>query len=143
GINGVGVTTAVICCLTSYVNNFANIHQTSFNFRYDIAPTVELRLRYSLDNQHNNYAEAPGPSHFSRPPGYTGSLPNNYTFFDIGNNAYDSKEIDQLYEYDIRARIGQSALRVSYASYNSAATVLNHSGGLPCNACTLSGELTV
>jgi len=133
------VTKAIMCCFYSNTPDFYNIQQRSVNFKYDVAPTVQVRLRYWLNNQSDVYTQAPQPYTFSAPAGYTGPYQNGYTFFGSAGPYTDPfHELDWFYEYDVRARIGAGSFRWSYAS-NESQQIFNHNVNAPSMGVTYDG----
>src|SRR5581483_3808946 len=76
--------------------------------------------------------------------GYHGKYANAFQFYSVFLSLpIPSREIDQLYEYDVRARVGNGSVRASYASYLSTNSQQLHSASFNCNNCVISGEATV
>jgi len=147
-INGghiAATSSSVICCNTNFTRDTTLEQQRTASIFYNIAPAVQVILRYDLNNTLNNFGNTPLLIPFSAPVGYTGKYPNGYGINASLNNSVPTREIDQLYEWDVHAQIGKGALRASYLSYESANTSFQHgnTGGQPCSPCTISGELLV
>jgi len=131
------ITQALVCCTTSSVPDFHNMQRRNFNFRYDIAPTVELRLRYGINNSAANYVNAPLPVVFQAPSGYTGSIKSGTQVLSAPYT-YPFNFFDQLFEYDVRARVGVGSFRYSYATYQSTGIFNLNTNESAC-ACTYDG----
>jgi outer membrane receptor for ferrienterochelin and colicin len=132
-------TKAIICCYYSNTPDFYNIQQRSVNFKYDVAPTVEVRLRYWLNNQADVYSQSPQPYTFQAPAGYTGHYQTGDVFFASGGPYTNPfHELDWFYEYDIRARIGAGSFRFSYAS-NKSQQIFNINANAPTLSTTYDG----
>jgi len=114
-------TSAILCCVSGTDNPYAdwtNNQERSVNLRINLSSSFQIRLRYSLANLVSFYNPPPCPETFIAPAGYTGSVPSN-TNFQSGLRGFQSNELDQIFEYDIRTRVGKGALRWSYASDRS------------------------
>src|SRR5581483_3179554 len=108
-------TTTIACCIPNFSADYTNQQRRSVNLLYNIAPTVQLILRYGLNNSISDYSSIPSLDTFSAPAGYAGKYPSGFQFYSTAGTAGSpSQSLDQTYEYDIRSRLGVGSLRASY-----------------------------
>ena len=129
------------CCFTQDTQDTTLQQRRSVSLFYNLSPVTQITLRYGLNNSLSNYSRTPCVNTFVAPPGYHGKYPNGYQFLASSFRSDPSREIDQLYEWDIHSQFGKGSVRASYLSYLSTNSSNNNfnSGIGPCVNCTLSG----
>src|SRR5581483_7371663 len=67
-------TPAIGCCVTKFSRDTTLTQQRTLSFLYNIAPTVQIILRYGLNNTLSNYSGTPFLVTFLPTAGYTGKF---------------------------------------------------------------------
>src|SRR5581483_261091 len=71
GSGGYAATALIGCCLTKFTRDTTLVQQRTVSLLYNIAPTIQVILRYGLNSTLNNFSGTPGRLAFNAPPGYT------------------------------------------------------------------------
>src|SRR5581483_4893513 len=145
GFSTLGTAPLIGCCYSKFYQDYTLQQNRSFTFLYNVAPAVQLTLRYVLVNTVSDYSNTPLVQMFSPPPGYVGKFENGYTFQTQYENNTPAREIDQTYEWTIHSQLGKGSALLSYLSLEST-NISNNSnnagaaGSAPqCINCMLSG----
>src|SRR5581483_3385580 len=139
-------TPAFGCCINGSTRDMSNQQHRTVSISYNILPTTQLTLRYGSNNTSGVYNGTPSYDTFQSPAGYQGNYSNGFQFYIPNANSSSiegnlSRELDQLYEWDLHSQIHKGSVRISYLSYNSTNNTNQFSGSTPiCTNCTFSGE---
>jgi len=142
------VTPTIGCCVTKFTQDTTLEQQRMVSAFYNVIPTVQVTLRYALNNTLNNFGGTPSLVTFQPSSGYAGKYQNGYQFYQSDGAVVPSHELDQLYEWDINSQIGKGSARVSYLSYFSTNADFGNNtqgqtGFTVCSPCTISGEAII